>query len=245
MITTNNEGWLVSDCEPVIEKTDECEPLILFKCTRPEDIKPGQDKDMLLRPARSYIEQAYPEWNYGLRSNAVRSAVTQFIRSKWGPFATDETWSPCGPEYEESRDGLNALFRHKLWERFTVIGRLLHVSLPKREVGLTVDFVVMFNNGDGIGLFAVWNKDQRIDPNCAWAELGAAALAFEDSGIPISKLVVIWINNADVEKIDVKAGRDAGVNECICLFFDVLKEVRRKTPKRIESAVAVRTMTTV
>lgn len=230
MITTTENGWIVGDAKAeLVEKQSTCNPppTPLYSCKKPEKYItpegsfPCDSDRLLLRPAFETINYAYPSPGYE-RSKMLRGAVAQWVRSKWGSDG-EEIWSPIDSKYNEIRPGLEKLFSHKLWDRFTVIGSILHFAIPKREIAATIDLAVRFNDGGALGLISVWNgPDLRVHPKAAWADLGAAAEAMEINSLPVEKLGVLWVNNEGI-KIEAKSGVDEGVNECENLWFDAIK----------------------
>lgn len=227
MITTNDNGWIVGDAkaEP-IERDCSPPPIPLYSCEKPSNYVPpvgssaGDGDRLLLRPAHEAINLASPSPGYE-RSKILRGAVAQWVRSKWGEGATGEAWEPIEAKYDDIRPGLEALFAHRLWDRFDVIGSIVHFAIPRREACATVDLVVRFREAGDIGLISIWNgPDLRINPDAVWADLGAAAEAMEISCIPVSKLAVIYVSN-DKIKLEAKSGED--VNGCIVKWFEIYK----------------------
>ena len=230
MITTSENGWIIGDAKAeAVEKQSTCNPppTPLYSCEKPakyvtpEGSYPCDSDRLLLRPAFETVGLVYPSPGYE-RSKILRGAVAQWVRSKWGSDPASE-WAPVDSKYDDIRPGLEKLFAHKLWERFSVVGSILHLAIPKRQIAATVDLAVRFNDSGGLGLISVWNgPDIRVHPSAVWADLGAAAEAMEINNLPVEKLGVIWISNENI-KIEAKAGLDTGVNECQNLWFDAIK----------------------
>lgn len=230
MITSTKNGWIVGDAKAEItEKASTCNPppTPLYSCEKPEKYVapegsfPVDGDRLLLRPAFETINYVYPSPGYE-RSKVLRGAVAQWVRSKYGEQASGP-WEPVDNKYDGIRSGLEKLFSHKLWDRFIVIGSILHLAIPKRQVAATVDLVVRFNDGGNLGLISIWNgPDIRVHPSAVWADLGAAAEAMEINDIHIEKVGVIWVGNEEI-KIEAKSGQDTGVNECQNLWFDAIK----------------------
>lgn len=253
MITTASNGWIVGDAKA--EKTEK-QSIPLYSCEKPAKyITPEgsfqcEGDRLLLRPAFETVNYAYPSPGYE-RSKVLRGAVAQWVRSRWGSDA-GEAWQPTEDKYDDIRPGLEKLFSHKLWDRFSIIGSILHLAIPKRQIAATIDLAVRFNDSGGIGLVSIWNgPDIRVHPNAAWSDLGAAAEAMEINGLPIEKLGVIWVSNEAI-KIEAKAGLDEGVNECQNLWYDAIKlanharvaaayEAQKVTPVRTRVANMVAT----
>lgn len=248
MITTTENGWIIGDAKAeVIEKQFTCNPppIPLYSCQKPdkyitpEGSFPCHGDRLLLRPAFETINHAYSSLGYE-RSKVLRGAVAQWVRSRWGD--AGETWEPTDSKYDDIRPGLEKLFSHKVWDRFSVIGSILHLAIPKRQVAATIDLAVRFNDSGGLGLISIWNgPDLRTHPSAVWADLGAAAEAMEINGLPIEKLGVIWVANEGI-KIEAKAGLDEGVNECQNLWFDA---IRLANHARIAAAHAAKNLTPV
>jgi hypothetical protein len=157
MPVTIRDGWMSGDATPV-----PAEGLYLG----PEG--PTQ----ILMPTRQYAVEAYRAPAIPERCKLTRGAVANYARSKWGPAATDTPWSPAGPAYDAVRGQLEALLSHKFWGRFEVIGSLVHLALPRQEAAVTIDLVVRFDDGGGLGLVDVWPGPPRKTTEVpqAWRE---------------------------------------------------------------------------
>lgn len=164
------------------------------------------------------------------RCKLIRSAVASYVRSRWGPGASGELWAPTAATYDPVRSQVEALLRHRMWERVEVIGSLLHLAVLRHEAATTVDLAVRFEGG-GLGLLAVWSgPDEAIHPLAPWAELGAAVAAVSDRGLTTARVGVIWAGETGV-KVEAK-----GPDEALGLWVDATDLARRLRSMGLQSA---------
>lgn len=149
------DGWISGDATPV-----PAEGLYLGP----------SGPTQILMPAKQVAADAYRAPAIPERCKITRGAVANYARSRWGPAATDTPWSPAGPAYDAVKGQLEALLSHKFWGRFEVIGSLVHLALPRQEAAVTIDLVVRFDDGGGLGLVDVWPGPPRkiTDVPQAW-----------------------------------------------------------------------------
>jgi hypothetical protein len=135
------DGWISGDAAPV-----PAEGLYLGP----------SGPTQILMPAKQVAADAYRSPVIPERCKVTRGAIANFARSRWGPAATSTPWSPAGLTYDAVRPQLEALLSHRFWERFDVIGSLVHLALPRQEAAVTIDLVVRFEDGGGLGLLDFW-----------------------------------------------------------------------------------------
>jgi hypothetical protein len=192
MVSTEN-GWLVGDAVP-----EPAEGLYWHP-------SPG---GRVLMPAWQIASAVFAgrQLDAPQRCKLCRSAAISLARSRWGPGATGEPWAPTAAAFNPVRSHVEALVGHAFWERVEVIGALVHLALPKRDAATTIDLAVRFADGE-LGLLAIWGGVAPLmRPELAWAELGAAVAAMADSGIPVAKAVVAWVEGpGDAPKVRLEA----------------------------------------
>jgi hypothetical protein len=194
MAVTTQGGWLVGDAVP--------EPA--------DGLYWHPDRGMrVLMPARAIVDAAFPSQRGAPeRCRLCRAAIASHARSLWGPSATAKPWAPSSRTFDPARPAVEALVSHGFWKRVEVVGSLLHVAVLRHEAATSVDLAVRFEDG-GLGLLAVWSgPDKRIHPLAPWAELGAAVAALADSGIPLAKAVVVWVDDGAV-KLEARPADEA------------------------------------
>lgn len=191
MVTTEN-GWLVGDAVPEPADGVYWHP------------SPG---GKVLMPAWSVATAVFGnQLGAPQRCRLCRAAAVSLARSRWGPGATGEAWAPTAAAFDPARAHVEALVAHGFWDRLEVVGALVHLALPKRDAATTIDLAVRFADGE-LGLLAIWGDAAPLmRPEVAWAELGAAVAAMADSGIPVAKAVVVWVEGpADAPKVRLEA----------------------------------------
>jgi len=195
MAVTTQGGWLVGDAVP-----EPADGLYWH---------PDRGAKVLM-PARAIVDAAFPSQpGAPERCRLCRAAIASHARSLWGPSASGKPWSPSSRAFDLARPAVEAVVSHGFWQRFEVVGSLLHVAVLRQEAATTVDLAVRFDDG-GLGLLAVWSgPDERIHRLAPWAELGAAVAALADSGIPLAKAVVVWVGGDGAVKLEAKAADEA------------------------------------
>lgn len=203
MVTTEN-GWIIGDANPIPEEG-------LYTT----DVN-GEAK--ILMPTKIIVDEAFlsregaPD-----RCKLLRSACANYARSKWGPAIKQQPWKANAPIFNDVRSTIDKLLTSPFWDRIDVVGSLVHMRLLRQEAATTVDLIVRFADGGGLGLLAVWSgPDERIHEKTPWAEIGAGVAAMSDSGIILEKTGIIWVSEKGV-KIEAKPA-----DESLQLWVDAI-----------------------
>lgn len=117
----------------------------------------------ILMPVKAITDRAFPYPVLPERCKLCRRAAANYARSRWGPAAKPEPWKPTAKFFDPARLQVEALLGHRFWERFDVIGSLVHLALPTAEAAVTIDLVVRFLDG-GLGLLAIWTGPRPAEP---------------------------------------------------------------------------------
>lgn len=207
------DGWIIGDASPPSGG--------MYRCPRPAWLTGWDGEEYPLEPVKLLIDMVFPSLGAPARCQLTRLAAASYAQSRWGPKRRETPWAPTAERWDPERTEIEALLGHQMWASLDVVGSLIHLALPRHQVGVTLDLVTRSRRDGLLSAISIWNAHPKINPNAPWADLGASVAALTDAGIPIERAGLIWIG-ADGLTFEVRRGTE--VDRVVACWLDVVAQ---------------------